>query len=261
MEKKKIVYYETLQDDFTDNKNLKVKVIDEKYNYINKNFCWKFISWVIYRLIMKPISYLYLKFKFDFKVENKDALKKVKEKGAFMYLNHTQTVADAYIPNAIAFWKKVYVVIHPDNVSLPFLGKIAEFSNGLPTPGNVKAAKNFMGAISKCIDKKHLVAIYPEAHVWDYYTKIRDFKEESFRYPAKLDAPVYAITTTYRNRKNKNPKIVTYVDGPFYTDKTKNYAEQKLELRNKVLDVMKERVKTNDVEYIKYVKKGDGEVT
>ena len=29
MEKEKIVYYETFNDDFTDNKNLKVKVIDE----------------------------------------------------------------------------------------------------------------------------------------------------------------------------------------------------------------------------------------
>ncbi len=257
MEKEKIVYYETFNDDFTDNKNLKVKVIDENYNYLNKNICWKIISWFVYRLIMKPLSYLYLKFKFDFKVENKDVIKEAKEKGAFLYLNHTQTVADAYIPNSIAFDKKIYVVIHPDNVSLPFLGKIAEFSNGLPIPGNAGAAKNFMNTISKCIDKKYFVAIYPEAHVWDYYTKIRDFKEESFRYPAKLDAPVYAITTTYRKRKNKNPRIVAYVDGPFYSDKTKTYAMQKIELRDKVLNAMKERAKTNDIEYIKYVKKGE----
>ena len=170
---------------------------------------------------------------------------------------HGVQLTENNIPNSIAFDKKIYVVIHPDNVSLPFFGKIAELSNGLPIPGNTVAAKNFMNTISKCIDKKHLIAIYPEAHVWDYYTKIREFKEESFRYPAKLDAPVYAITTTYRKRKNKNPRIVAYVDGPFYSDKTKTYAMQKIELRDKVLNAMKERAKTNDIEYIKYVKKGE----
>ena len=257
MEKEKIVYYETEQDDFTDNKNLKLKVIDENYNYLDKNVCWKLISCFVYRLIMKPLSYMYLKIKFDFKVENKKALKELKNKGAFLYLNHTQTVADAYIPNAIAFWKKIYVVVHPDNVSIPFVGKISELSNALPVPGNIKAARNFMDAISECINKNQFVAIYPEAHVWDYYTKIRNYQEESFRYPAKLDAPVYAITTTYRKRKNKNPRIVAYVDGPFYSDKTKTYAMQKIELRDKVLNAMKERAKTNDIEYIKYVKKGE----
>ena len=257
MKIKNIVYYETEQDDFTDNKNLKVKVIDEKYNYIDKSFFWKIISWIVYWLIMKPLSYLYVKFKFDFKVENKAALKEIKNKGAFIYLNHTQTVADAYIPNAIAFWKKIYVVVHPDNVSLPFLGKVSELSNALPLPENKEAAKNFMAAIEKCIENKHLVAIYPEAHVWDYYTNIREFKEDSFRYPVKLNTPVYAITTTYRKRKNKNPKIVAYVDGPFYSELNKTYVEQKTELRDKVLSAMKERAKTNNVEYIKYVKKGE----
>lgn len=257
MREEKIVYYETEQDDFNNKENLKTKIIDENYRYIDRNVCWKLVSWFVYRIVMKPLSFLYTKIKFDLEVINKKALKETQKQGAFLYLNHTQTVADAYIPNVIAFWRKIYVVVHPDNVSMPFIGKISELSNGLPIPGNSGAAKNFMNAISKCIDKKNLVAIYPEAHVWDYYTKIREFKEESFRYPAKLNTPVYAITTTYRGRKNKNPKIVVYVDGPFFADKSKSYVMQKLELRNKVLNVMKERSKTNDIEYIKYIKKGE----
>ena len=44
----------------------------------------------------------------DYVIKNKDVLKEVKEKGAFMYLNHTQTVADAYIPNTIAFLKSLF---------------------------------------------------------------------------------------------------------------------------------------------------------
>lgn len=257
MEKEKIIYYETEQDDFTDNENLNVKVIDENYKYLNNNIFWKVLSFGLYRIIMKPFAYLYMKIKFDFKIENKKVLKEARDSGAFLYLNHTQTLGDALIPNVLKFFRKVYVVVHPDNVSMKFLGKIAELSNGLPTPGNTGAAKKFMNAITECIENKNFVAIYPEAHVWDYYTKIREFKEESFRYPAKLDVPTYAITTTYRKRKNKNPRIVTFVDGPFYADENKTYAEQKLELRDKILEVMNERAKTNDVEYIKYIKKGE----
>ncbi len=254
MEKEKIVYYESITDDFTDN-HVKAIRIDSDYNYLHRNIFWNACSCFVYRMIMIPIAFLYMKIKFDYKVENKAVLNECKNKGAFFYINHTQTLGDAFIPNVIASPKKVYVVVHPDNVSMKFLGKIAKLSNGLPTPNTPGAAKNFMNAIKKCIEKKAIVTIYPEAHVWDYYTQIREFKEESFRYPAKFGAPVYAITTTYRKRENKNPKIVLYVDGPFYPDKTKSYAEQKVDLRNRVFEAMIKRAKTNDVEYIKYIKK------
>ncbi len=257
MEKEKIIYYENITDDFTDNENIKTKVIDDNYKYIHKNIFWKFLSFITYRCIMIPIAWLYMKIKFDFKIENKSVLKDAKNKGAFLYINHTQTIGDAFIPNVISFPMKVCVIVHPNNISMKFFGKISELSNGLPLPSTSGAAKNFMNAITKCIEEKNIVAIYPEAHVWEYYTKIRNYKEESFRYPAKTGAPTYAVTTTYRKRKNKNPRIVAYVDGPFYADNNKSYSEQKIELRNKVFDAMNERAKTNDIEYIRYVKKGE----
>ncbi len=77
--------------------------------------------------------------------------------------------------------------------------------------------KNFLATIEEKIKNKHSITIYPEAHIWPYYTKIRPFKEVSFKYPIQLNAPVYCITNTYQNYgKHNKIQLVTYVDGPFY---------------------------------------------
>lgn len=98
--------------------------------------------------------------------------------------------------------------------------------------------------------------IYPEAHIWPYYTGIRNFKDSSFRYPAQLEVPVFCFTNTYQKRKwRATPRIVTYVDGPFYPDKGLSLREQKQQLHEKVIATMKERCKNSNVELIQYVRK------
>ena len=126
----------------------------------------------------------------------------------------------------------------------------------IPIPGNKKAMKNFLDIIEKRISKKSSITIYPEAHIWPYYTKIRPFKSVSFKYPVKLDVPAYCITNTYQSYgKNKDKiKIVTYIDGPFFPDKNLTPKEQEQDLRNKVYEKMVERSKNSNIEYIKYVK-------
>ena len=98
--------------------------------------------------------------------------------------------------------------------------------------------------------------IYPEAHIWPYYTKIRPFTDMSFRYPVQFDLPVFCFTDTYQKRRfGSKPKIVTYVDGPFYADKSLSSKEQRKELRDKVYNTMVERAKKSNVEMIHYERK------
>ena len=70
----------------------------------------------------------------------------------------------------------------------------------------------------------------------------------------------------YSNRKRifkkkfgKNPKIVTYIDGPFYPDESLDLKNKKIDLRNKVYNQMCERSTLNTVELIKYIKKEEVE--
>ena len=64
------------------------------------------------------------------------------------------------------------------------------------------------------------------------------------------------MTNTYKKRKLfKRPRIVSYIDGPFYPDESLPKREQAEELRNRIYDKMKERSNLSDCEYIRYLKK------
>ena len=97
--------------------------------------------------------------------------------------------------------------------------------------------------------------MFPEAHIWPYYTKIRPFKSVSFQYPIKFNKPTFCVTNTYQKRKNNKVQIVSYVDGPFFPDEGLTKKEAKENLRNKVYEQMVERSKNSNVEVVKYIKK------
>lgn len=255
-ENKKVIYYQDeLNDDFAQGEIDSSVKIDGKYKYIHTNPLWNIASFIVYRIIALPIAYVYSKIKFRFKVENKEVLKKCKDKGYFLYLNHTQEILDTLTPTLTTFPKKAYIIAHPNNISIKGLKTANKMMGAIPIPGDLESSKNFLKTIEKYIDKKRVIAIYPEAHVWPYYTKIRNFKSVSFKYPVKFNAPVYSATCTYREGKNKKPNIVIYIDGPFYPDTNKNGKEAENILRDIVYNKMVERSKNNTIEYIKYIKK------
>ena len=254
---KKEIYYKTFEDDFE--KEINAKKIDNKYKYLHKNIFWNLFSFIAYRLIATPIAYVYMKLKFGLKFENKKVLKENKKRGCFLYINHTQPIGDAFMPTLLNFPKKTYVIVHPNNVSIPFWGNIIKLLGPLPIPGDLETSRNFMNAIKEIISKKMAVVIYPEAHVWEYYTKIRPYKASSFKYPIMFNAPTFGITVTYKARKKRSPKMIVYVDGPFYADEELSVNEKKENLKNKIYEKMVEHAKNNDVEYIKYVKVKENE--
>ncbi|MCI5513195.1 MAG: acyl-phosphate glycerol 3-phosphate acyltransferase, partial [Clostridia bacterium] len=59
-------------------------------------------------------------------------------------------------------------------------------------------------------------------------------------------------TNTYKRRGNGKPRIVTYVDGPFYPDGELPLKERRRELRDRVYDCMKQRSLESDVVWIEY---------
>lgn len=254
----KIIYYENeLNDDFS-NDGITPKVIDENYVYIHKSFFKKFTRFFWYRIIATPVAFLFTKIVFAHKIENKKVLKDFKNKGYFFYGNHTQKAGDAFMPSMINFPKDDYVIVHPNNVSIPVLGMITPSLGAIPLPDSLKAYKNFLSAVEYRIKQNKAIVIYPEAHIWPYYTKIRPFKDSSFHYPIKYGVPAFCFTNTYQKRRFfKRPKIVTYVDGPFYPNKELSLSEQKKDLRDRVYNCMVERSKKTNVEVIKYIKKGE----
>lgn len=257
MKEKKIIYFkDEVNDDFSSVK-INTKVIDEKYKYLHRSKFWNFGHFFWYRMIATPMAYCYTKSKFKIRFENKKILQDVKG-GFFLFGNHTQTIGDAFIPNLAAFPKHLYIIVHPDNVSIPFLGRVTPQMGALPLPSNLKATKNFMEAIQYRIEEGNGILIYPEAHVWPYYTKIRPFPSTSFRYPIKFNVPSFSITTTYQKvGKRKQPVITAYIDGPFYPNQNLEGKEREEDLRNQIYNAMVDRATHSTYEFVKYIKENE----
>ena len=254
MKRKEFVYEDENYDFFTSSKD--DFVLDKNFKYIHTNIFYKAFSFVAYRLIMTPIAFFHTKLRYHHKVVNRKALKACKKEGYFMYGNHTLMGGDAFIPSLLAFPKDVFVVVNRANIASKWSRTFILMNGALPIPSSLKGMKNFYDAISYLIAKKKVIQIYPEAHIWPFYTKIRDYDKVSFRYPCSLGAPVYAFTNTFTKRKFSSfPKVTTYIDGPFYPDMEMELKEREEKLHSQVINAMKEKSKFSTYEVHTYKKK------
>ncbi len=154
--------------------------------------------------------------------------------------------------------KRNFFIVNPENISMKGLKHFVEMLGAIPIPGNKEAMRNFLQVIEKRIEKGYAITIYPEAHIWPYYTKIRPFKDVSFAYPIKLKTPVFCFTNTYQKYGKKQEKVqmITYIDGPFFPDETLGSKEAKQKLRDQVYNTMVERSKNSNIEVVEYRFKG-----
>ncbi len=251
---KKIIFYKSLDDEFV-KAHYKPKIINKNYKYVSKNIFYKFFSFILYRLIITPIAFIYSKLLKRIKFVNKKVLKNFKKQSYFIFSNHVLPISDALTPTAINFPKGVYIIISSKNMSIPFIGKIIKMIGGLPLPDDFDSSKNFLNAIEKRIKQKKVFVIYPEAQVWPYYTKIRPFKNTSFKYPIKFNLPVFSFTTTFQKTKQGRLKTIIYIDGPFFKNNDIEKNLQSEELCSQVYKCMQEHSKKSNYEKIKYIKK------
>lgn len=186
----------------------------------------------------------------------KEKLHQVTDQGYFIYANHTQPVGDVFLPFNILPASRLYLIANQANWGVPVLGKLLVRYGGLPVGQNLRQSAKLIQAVRQVINSQGVVMIYPEAHVWPYYTQIRPFAVTSFNFPVALSAPAFTLTTTYhRPRVGKRPRIVVYIDGPFYPDPclTKKAAQEKI--YKTVRTTLKQRAQKSDYQYYQYVQK------
>ena len=257
-DKNKTIYYsDELNDDFA-SLGIKKKPLGDDFEYIHKNILWNTCSFVIYRMIAQPLVFVFVKVAHRQRFKNRKVLKTARKTGAFIYANHTNMLLDAFVPNIVKLRKRGYILVGPDTTSIPGLKNIVEMVGAIPLGQTLSENKEMLECINHRIAKnKGFITIYPEAHIWPYYTGIRDFKAGSFSYPCYTDTPVFAMTNCYQKKLiGKPPKVVTFVDGPFYPDKNLPMKERKEKLRKQCYDTMVKRAKENSTySYIVYEKK------
>ena len=180
--KKKVIYYKDEHNDEFSSAKITPKKIDGGYKYIRN----RFLSGFLYNIVARPLAYIYVKLKYAQKTVGRQKLKPYGKKGVFIYGNHTQAGGDPLIPNVFCYPKKVYFIVHPNNVSMPFFGGFMPYLGALPLPDNMAAYRNFLSATEQRIDEGASVVIYPEAHIWPYCSFIRSFPDKSFSYPCGI---------------------------------------------------------------------------
>jgi 1-acyl-sn-glycerol-3-phosphate acyltransferase len=145
--------------------------------------------------------------------------------GAFIYANHTQPVGDVFVPRTLPF--PVAIIAGPANLGLPVIGKFLPAGRAILLPSTRKQYPQFLAAIKRAQTSGQLIVVYPEAHVWPFYTGIRPFDATSFHYPARLDAPVFTMTTTYQaGHWPHRVQETIYIDGPLPVDKSLSIKQQ-----------------------------------
>ena len=248
-----IFYYsDPLKDEFPGFKK-NTTTVDKNFKYISKNPFWNLISFLIYRIILTPFAYFHCRKKFKYKIKNREVFKKHPHEGYFVYSNHTLEGGDAFFPSIANAPRKPYIVVHADNVSTKGTKNFIMMLGAIPIPTKLNGMPKFIETIKQRWAQGHPIYIYPEAHLWPYYTKIRPFEATSFRYPAELNSPVYASTTTFEKpKRGKAPKVTIYIDGPFYPDPALSVKENQQKLRDQVYAAMVERSKNSNYEVIKY---------
>lgn len=243
-------YYSSFDEDFHQN-GIEYKLPDD-YKWIDGSLKFRICSEIIYGVAL-VISGIACRLAYGVKFYGREKLKETKG-GCFIYANHTCAVGDVFHPALACMPRRIYTLINPINFSLSFIGKLLKPLGALPVANTLSGMKSLESAIFERFSQGHAIVVYPEAHLWDYYTDIRPFSDVSFRYPAKLSAPVYSMTTVYRKRRLfKRPKISIYIDGPFYADG--NLREKTARLHGKVYESMLENSKQSNCEYIRYIKR------
>ena len=92
----------------------------------------------------------------------------------------------------------------------------------IPLGSTMKQSREMAESVHSHIARGDLITIYPEAHIWLFYTGIRPF-----------------------------PKVVTYLDGPYFPDMSLPLPERKQKLRDQCHTAMVRRAEENST-YVYY---------
>ncbi|MBR2795482.1 1-acyl-sn-glycerol-3-phosphate acyltransferase [Candidatus Saccharibacteria bacterium] len=258
----RVFYYVSEEDDpiKTKEQEQKEKVtLPDGYEFIPRHWWVRLYSATLFRLFW-VFGQWYERGYWQAKFYGRKKLKKARKTGYVIYANHTNPFHDVFGPG-VAADRRIFTVISPVNLKLPGIGKFLPMIGGIPLGTNDDEKKAMNEAVDKrLVKQKKCLVIYPEAHVWPYYTGIKKFPagDKSFKYAVRNNLPIFTMTTTYHKRKNSKrdlPRMDVYIDGPFWPDGEKSEGENRAKLAREAYESMVKWSKKSDYDYFKYVKK------
>lgn len=252
MRREKMRFYSGFDEDFSETAN-QAFTLPEGYRFVRTDLGSRLLSGLIYGAAL-AFSAVYCRLVLHMRVKGNACLRGAHD-GFFIYGNHTQPFGDVFIPALCVFPRRIYTVVSPANYGIPVIGKLLPFLGALPLIPSVHGYRELLRAMEQRLRAGHPIVLYPEAHVWEYYTGIRPFSEVAFGYPVKFDKPVFAMTTTYQKSKwFRRPRMTVWLDGPF-VGKGENAKQKAASLHDAVYHTMLKRSKSSSCAYIRYLPK------
>jgi len=236
--KQKVFYYQDeLNDDFAETVQ-NIRPLSKKYRYVKKNPFSKLGAFLLYRVVARPLVWVYMKVKFHHRFVGKKAFCKQKS-GCFLYKNHVMLAGDAFVPNLVSVKKRNYILTGKETNSLQAILPLMRALGNIPLGQDSAQSLAMLKCMRQRVKEGASVTIYPEAHIWPYYTRIRPFLDVSFYYAVALKAPVFCATTCFQKKRlGKTPRAVTFIDGPFYPEPGMGREESAKYLRDKCYETM-----------------------
>ena len=205
--------------------------------------------------LLRLVGFFYLRCGLCVHFHGRGKLWAYRHRGYFLYANHTQAVGDPFIAALAPLGARPYAIVSTANYGIPVLGVLMPWVGALPVLPTREGMSRLSAAVHEHNRCGHPVVIYPEAHVWDYYTGIRPFGAASFCYPVDLQAPSFAMTTVYIKQRRNRPRIDVYIDGPFWPEEGLPPRERRQRLCETIRHALENRAAQSNCEYIRYEKR------
>ena len=217
--------------------------IDENYEYIPKGKIFNFFSNILYNVIALPVLKILTKIIYDLKIEGIENIRDF-QGGAVTVSNHVLILDCAMVGIACGF-RKVYYTTREGSFKIPFVRKLIKLLRAVPIPSTMNNKKYFTQSINQVLHEGKLVHFYPEAALWPYCEKIRNFKYGAFNFAVQNNVPIIPMVFKFREPKGfrklfkKKPDVTLVILKPILTEYVyEDRRENEELLRQKVHEVM-----------------------
>lgn len=218
--------------------------IKNNYNYVLNNPLFKLISNIL-SLPIFIILYIIDKIFLGFCVINKDKI--VKDKGFVSISNHIHYL-DCTLIGLIYYPNRVHYPTIEENFKIPFVRKLIRLLYAMPIPKDRIKKDRFYSQINKALKGKFILHMYPEAAMWPYYEKIRDFKYGAFKIAVDANVCVQPIKFVFTKSNGlyrlykKKKRICAVVLDPLYPNMKLEYRDRIKDLRDRTYESMKKEI-------------------
>ena len=94
--------------------------------------------------------------------------------------------------------KKEYYTTQEESFEIPFVRKLIKLLRAVPIPHEIKNKPYFKNALTGALKDNCFIHFYPEAALWPYYNKLRNFKNGAFYYAVENNVSILPMVFSFR---------------------------------------------------------------